>query len=167
MKKILSLLVLAVASMSSAMAAETPVYVGGEVGYAHLQHDDAKQNGASGNAFVGYQFTKNFGAELGYTRLSTVSEAGYSAKPEMFTLEGVGKMNVINEKTAVFAKGGLAYTRVRGDVSNSHYVPVIGVGAEYALNKNVSAIAEVKYVHNFADADVTAVNTSVGLKYQF
>lgn len=168
MKKTLTLLALAVASMGSAVAAETPIYVGANTGYSHASNIDiADHSGASGTIFAGYQVTPKAAVELGYTRLADIGEAGVKVKPEMLTLQGVGKMKVLNEQTSIFAKGGVAFTRVRGDVRDSHMVPVVGFGAEYALNKNVSAQAEVQYVHDFVNAKVHTVNTTVGLKYNF
>jgi len=169
MKKTLTLLALAVASMGSAMAAETPMYVGATAGYSHGSHlgiDLADHDGASGSVFGGYQITPKAAVELGYTRLSDVGDFGLKAKPEMVTVQGVGKTNV-NAKTALFAKGGVAFTRTRGDLRENHLAPVVGVGAEYALNKNLSAQAEVQYVHDFAGTDARVLNTSVGLKYHF
>lgn len=170
MKKTLTLLALAVASMGTAVAAETPVYVGATAGYSHASNLGVKladHDGASGAVFAGYQLSPKAAVELGYTRLSDIGDFGVKAKPEMVTLQGVGKTSVLNAKTSVFAKGGVAFTRVRGDVRESHLAPVVGFGAEYALNKNVSAQAEVQYVHDFAGTDARAFNTSVGLKYHF
>lgn len=168
MKKIITLLALAIASTGSAMAAETPVYVGANVGYSHAYNIDASdRNGASGEVYTGYQVTPAGSIELGYTRLGDISDSGVTARPEMITLQAVGKKQALNAQTAVFVKGGVAYTRVRGDVRDSHYEPIVAIGAEYTLNKNVSAVAQMQYVHDFAGADVRVVNTSVGLKYNF
>jgi len=169
MKKTLTLLALAVASMGSAMAAETPVYVNGGIGYSHAANTGASDHsGVSGNLAAGYDITPNVAVELGYTRLADVKDSGVTAKLDAVTLQAVGKMNVLNDKTSVFAKGGVAHTRGKIDgYRDTKYVPVVGFGAEYVLNKNVSATAEVQYVHDFAGADVRTVNTSVGLKYHF
>lgn len=169
MKKILTLLALAIASTGSAMAAETPVYVGGGIGYSHASNTGASDHsGTSGSLSAGYDITPNVAVEMGYTRLGDVKDSGVTAKLDALTLQAVGKTHVLNDKTTVFAKGGVAHTRAKVEgFRETKYVPVVGFGAEYALNKNVSATAEVQYVHDFAGADVHTVNTSVGLKYHF
>lgn len=169
MKKTLTLLALAIASTGSAMAAESPVYVSGGVGYSHASNTGASDHkGVSGTLSAGYDITPNVAVELGYTRLGDVKDSGVTAKLDALTLQAVGKTNVLNDKTSVFVKGGVAHTRGKVEgFRDTKYVPVVGFGAEYALNKNVSATAEVQYVHDFAGADVRTVNTSVGLKYHF
>lgn len=167
MKKTFALLALALASLGSAHAASPDLYAGASIGYSHVSNVSADDtSGVSGKVYAGAQLTPALGAEVSYSRYSDISAANAVAKPEMFAVEAVGRVPVY-AKTAVFAKGGFGYTRVTGDEHAQRIVPVVGVGAEYALTKNVSARAELQYVHDFAGTDAHLVNTDVGLNYKF
>lgn len=174
MKKILSLLVLAVGSIGAAQAqstaAPTPYYVGGNVGFSTLTGADSavtEDNGASVSVYGGYQINETFAAEVGYAKLPSVGVQGAEGKPEVFTIQAVASHD-LNEKVSVFGKAGLAHGElsINGDKSKG-WSPMVGVGAEYSLTSNLSAVGEVSYIHDLAKTDAGAVTTSVGLKYRF
>lgn len=169
MKKLLALAVLAACSAGTAFAAGGPVYAGASVGHSHASGAPAAvtdAGGASLSVFGGYQLTPNLAAELGYAHLAHISAGGANLKPEMVTLQAVGTLPVTDKVTA-FAKGGVAYTHINGDLHRSHYTPVVAIGASYALTKDVALQAEVAYVHDFAKSGTHLTNTSVGLKFAF
>lgn len=170
MKKILSLLVLSVGAIGAAQAQNAPVYVGGNVGFTSLTGADAEvteDNGASVSVYGGYQLNETFSAEIGYAKLPSVGAAGAEGKPEVFSLQGVAQ-TAVTDKVSVFGKAGVAHGEltINGEKSKG-WSPILGVGAEYSLSPNLSAVGEVSYIHDLAKTDAGSVTTSLGLKYRF
>jgi hypothetical protein len=169
MKKLLSLLTLTAAALvaAPAMAAGAGWYAGAGLGHSALNGlSSADNGGTSGAAYVGMKVSPRVAAEFGVSRLGDITVDGARSRPEMASLQGVVSTPV-GHGASVFAKGGVAYTHLRGDVSGTRFAPVVGVGAEYALTRTTSAVAQVQYVHNFADSGTNLVNTSLGLQYRF
>lgn len=166
MKKILSVLALSVGAIGAAQAQNQslPIYVGGSVGMTSLTSADVSEdNGAAVNVYGGYQLTDTVAAEIGYTKGPKLGDAGATAKADVFTVQAVASVPVA-DKVSVFGKAGLAHAEIGAEKGWS---PVVGVGAEYSLSPNLSAVGEVSYIHDIAKTDAGAVTTSVGLKYRF
>lgn len=174
MKKTLVAIALAassIASMSAMAADSSNFYAGASIGHSRFSDVDGggaavDPAGTSGSVYGGYQVTPQVGVEVGYTRYADIKVGAATAKAEAVTAEVVGRMAVAPKVTA-FAKGGVAYTQLRGDAHEDKFVPVIGVGAEYALANNLSARADVQYIHDFAGAGANSLTTSVGVNYKF
>lgn len=144
--------------------------------------------------FGGYRFNSYFGIEGGYTDFgkekfdwvySAVESGSGEVSANAFTLAATGRLPVGNN-FALLGKLGVANMRVkyREDWSQPDYeehirisrtttVPLIGVGAEYALGKNLSLRAEYEAygkVKMTFDGEKIKTKTdliSVSLGYQF
>lgn len=160
------------------------VYVNAGIGssqfeYAGSVHDTAWNLG------VGYNFDKNFGAELGYAQLGKKSGSGSfgslsvsgSAKVESVYLAGIGNWAVADE-FSVFGKLGIAQNRlsVSGSVSG---IPTPGaaatsktdvfaaVGAAYQFTKDLAATIDYSYYGKVSDLGIKLSAWNVGLRYGF
>lgn len=168
MKKLVALFAVMFGFAGTAMAADG-YYAGASVGHAQTSHrnfDATRADGSSATVFGGYQLTPSVSAEVAYTRFQNLKAEGLTLKPEMLSVQAVAKTTVLPD-TAVFAKGGLAATHLRGDVNKHHFDPVVAVGAEYAIDKHFAVQGEVQYVHDFAGTSMHMTNTSVGVKYTY
>lgn len=168
MKKILTIAALAVASItSSAMAQE--FYVTGNVGQGDIRattlstHTDTSY-GLTG----GWQFHKNFAAELGYTNLGKFSGVGASAKADAVQASLVASYEVA-PKVSVFGRLGLADTalEVAGDQTYRKTSAVYGVGAQYQFTPTVAGTLEFTQYDKFAGSENKLNNFTAGVKYSF
>ncbi len=145
--------------------------------------------------FVGYDFSKFLAVEAGYANLGTPT---YRYAFGAFT--GAAEMDqsalfvaakgtfAVNERFGVFGKLGL--TRNKAEVtgstnspaldalvgtpfsaSKSKVRPLIGIGAEWNMNKNLSLRAELEDFGKFGDTNTTGVTKarlfSIGAAYRF
>ena len=102
---------------------------------------------------VGYNFDKNFGAELGYSYINTENQAGKSNSINSGRLDFLYHfMPEQNFVPFVIAGVGLSHANMNND---DDITPGYGVGFKYFLSKNVALRAEVKHILNFNynDAD--------------
>lgn len=167
MKKLLSALALGAVLAAPAMAADSPWYIGAQMGHSQLNGlNSADNDGTSISGVAGYQLAPNWAAEVGVSRLGDINVNGARGKSEFVSIQGVGLLPVA-ERVKLFGKAGVAYTHLRDEMSGHRFTPIVGVGAEYALDKNTSAVFEVQYLHNFAGTQAHAMNTGLGLKYRF
>lgn len=162
-------------------------YVGASVGRAEqkLSADgagSAKDNGTGFKLFGGYQFTPNYGVEAAYVGLgdATGTDGAYSIKsePRTFYVAATGTLPLNNE-FSVFGKVGVAQNHVKlsvagpglyGSESKNRTTAVIGVGAAYQLNKNVSFVAEYENFGKIISVDGGSLKAdllSVGVRYSF
>ena len=139
---------------------------------------------------IGYDFDKNFGAELGYFNLGkTPSDTNLtirqgdlegSARAEVFYLAGVGNWQFTDE-FSVFGKLGIAYDRVKangtlitannppapGSINESYTKPYVAVGVAYQFTKELAVSIDYNYFGKVTDADVRLSAWTAGLKYSF
>lgn len=152
------------------------IYIGANVGHSHLRHFSGSNLGSGISAdngdtsyglYTGYQFHKNFAAELGYNKIGEYSTSDGDYKLDTWNLSLVGKQN-FTPRLAGTARLGVAFTdgRYQGD-SNHKTTPVYGLGLEYAVNKNVALTTNWDRYQNFANTNSKLDNYSVGLKYTF
>lgn len=130
------------------------------------------------NVYAGSYFdNSNLGMELGYTDFGRVSRAGGNTKVDGINLSLIGKIPMGTSFNLLGKVGG---TYARSDVSSAAGSGVTagsetsfdwsyGVGAEYALNRQWSAVLQynehrVKYAGDVRDR----VNvTSLGVRYSY
>lgn len=149
------------------------VYVGANIGHSNVRHLHGVQGVSVDNSdtsygvFAGYQFHKNFAAELDYTKLGDFGTSFGDIKANSWDLSLVGNYPIYKNLSAT-ARVGAAFTEAKfAGERNSHTTAVYGLGLEYAVNKNVSLSTGWNRYHNFADTNYKLDNVSVGLKYKF
>jgi OOP family OmpA-OmpF porin len=149
---------------------DTGLYLGGSVGGSKF-HDQC--DGAAGaiscddkdtawKAFVGYQFTKYIGAEVGYVDLGK-AEASAPGIVASFKARGVELVGVasypFNEQFSVFAKAGALFsktklnTNVGINASDNNTDFTFGLGARYNLTRNFGVRAEWQRYQNVGGGD--------------
>jgi OOP family OmpA-OmpF porin len=192
MKKIFIAMIASAAALSSVSIAHAEgAYVGAGVTASRYKFDvpntssgsDDSGVKAAGKLFAGYEFDKTWGVEGGY--------ANFGSKDYNFVRNGVnghidskshgyyvaGKATMpVNEQVGVFGKLGVARNSdsihgtgaaagVRdGDNKTGLYA---SVGAQYAINKNVSLTAEVERFGKSAAYGHKSTGVSFGARYNF
>jgi|SRR5450830_1896049 len=176
-----------IAALAAPLAAHAEsFYVGGNVGRAEQKVDvdglSFKEHKTAYKVYGGYNYTQNFGAEIGYADLREVEKTGNGAriasKPQSLYAAAVGTLP-LNDQFALIGKAGVAYNHVKvsasapgisASASDNHASPYVSVGAAFLLNKNVSFVAEYEYFGKIAkdgDASIKANLVSVGVRYAF
>ena len=190
MKKLFVAVIASVAAMSAAQAQQTAprAYVG--AGIATADHDykisgatnvDTSGYKPSGKLFGGYDFNQTWGVEAGYTdfRKSRVSytrngvNGGGETKGESIYVAAKATMPV-NERVSLYAKLGAARNKselvavnAAQNMSHSKTEAYGALGAQYALNQDVSLIAEYERYGKSKDFGAKADVWTVGAKYAF
>lgn len=147
-------------AFSSAQAQESNWYVGGEIGRSDfsLKLPSGYSTSSPGvsqdktdtafGALIGYKATSYLNLEAGYLdlgkyKLNVDGDHG-SAKINGLTLSALWKLQV-SPQWALFAKTGIMASRAKGEVqttgasysqTKSSVVPVIGIGIDYAIDRN-------------------------------
>jgi OOP family OmpA-OmpF porin len=175
-----------IAALAAPIAAQAESYIGANVGRSEQKVDldgfSFKDSNAAYKVYGGYNFTQNFGIEGGVADLREAEISGngarVSSKPVSVYFAATGTLP-LNEQFALFGKAGVASTHVKFHASAPGYSesasdnqasPFVGVGASFALNKNVAIVAEYEYFGKIAkdgDANVKADLLSVGVRYKF
>lgn len=177
--------VMALALMSTAPAF-AQVYVTGQVSRAEqkasLDGESIKESATGGSIAVGYQVAPNFAVEGGYAGLGEVSASDVGAKvtskPTLFYGALVGSVQVA-PAIALHAKVGISRAKtdvtasylgqsVSGDSKKTH--GVFAVGAAYAFNEKLAAVAEYTYYGKIAEESGLSLKASAfsaGLRYSF
>jgi OOP family OmpA-OmpF porin len=184
-KNVLFALIAALAAPLAAHA-EGNYYVGGNVGRAEQKVDldglSFKEHKTAYKVYGGYNYTQNFGAEIGFADLREAEKTGNGAriasKPQSLYVAAVGTLP-LNDQFALIGKAGVAYNHVKVSASapgisasdsENQASPYVSVGAAFLLNKNVSFVAEYEYFGKIAkdgDANIKANLVSVGVRYAF
>lgn len=155
MNKLLCTTMLLAATLTAprVYAADT-FYVGAGVGNGgtiNLQTPDAKVETSSRprtyRVFGGYELTDNFAIEAGYKTFGRF-EFGIPATVDVSALQLAARGNMkLGESWSLFAKAGVSRIRVEqegvsmGDLSDTR--PLLGIGAGYALTKNIGLELEL------------------------
>lgn len=176
-----------IAALAAPLAAQAQgAYIGGNVGRSEQKLDiegfSFKDSNTAYKLYGGYNFTQNFGIEGGVADLreAEISENGgrIASKPVSTYFAATGTLP-LNEQFALFGKAGVAVTHVKftasapgyyANASDNQTSPYVGVGASFALNKNIAFVAEYEYFGKIAkdgDAHVKADLLSVGVRYKF
>lgn len=183
MKKIVLIATVAALAIPFAAQAEGS-YLGLNVGSAKQKYSVTGSSGSASDTGVkvygGTSFDKNFGVEAGYVDLGnakkTFNGVDVSAKSNAFYVAATATAP-INDQFAVFAKLGVTANRtkitstsagVNSKFNNTD--AIFGVGASYAISKELSAVAEYENFGKLAKgsgANLKADMFSVGLRYNF
>ncbi|MGE6109787.1 porin OmpA [Aeromonas sobria] len=169
MKMAPSLIAIAMATLgaTAAQAADNDLYLGVGAGAAHINGlnkidgvKDGEEDAAAANAFVGYNFTENFGAELGYQYAGRGNTNGSRFENQGATLSGIGRLPVAKD-LSVFAEGGAYWAHTDGlETSDTRVSPLAGLGLTYKLNDALDLQARYRYMWNVSDISTSAYNTS-------
>lgn len=153
------------------------LYVGGNIGYGKTNETFGDSlSGFQNKGFAwgvngGYQFNKNFAAEVGYTQMANVKYDAANLATQNRIVDIVAKgIYPLNEQFNVFGKLGAAYTHtndVAEDVKHSAIVPYFGAGVGYNLTENVSLNVQGFATTKRADAVPAMFGGTVGLQYSF
>lgn len=146
MKKSIALAILAVVVATPAFAADSGAYIGLNYGRATASgnlvaalsttHSDSAL-GLTG----GYQFTKNFAAELQFIDFGNLTEGSTRTTTDGFALSAVGILPV-SEQFSVFAKLGYARTSLNVSAPTISHIDTksditYGVGAQFNFTDSV------------------------------
>lgn len=164
-------------------------YVGLGVGQSKFSLDDGSFSAVSRDEkdtaykiFGGYQFTKNWGVEVGYADLGKLrnvynvsgTDITLDGKSQVFYVAGTGTLP-LSDQFSLFAKLGATSARTSANASapgvsisdngnKSSYVA--GLGAEYSFTKNIGLALEYEDFGKIAD-DAKANLWSLSLRYKF
>jgi hypothetical protein len=145
---------------SSAMAADSYLYAGLDVGSTKLDDLDVSRTGAG--AFLGYQFNPYIAIEGGARLLADTEVNGVDLKANQLAISAVGTIPLGQSGFSLF--GRLGYNRVTVRVPNdkaSENKALYGFGAAYAFTPAVQGRIEVQRPYT----DVT--NVSAGVSFHF
>lgn len=175
------------AALAAPLAAQADnAYVGANIGSAKQKLDTPDGSGTESTTgyklYGGYDYTKNFGAEVGYVDFRKVegSDSGYgvSNKPSAIYAAATGTLP-LNAQLSLFGKLGVAYTRSTFDVwapgmtvsTTKHKTnAVIGFGTSFALDQKITFVAEYEYFGKVAEqgnVNVKADLLSLGVRFKF
>ncbi len=185
MKK--TIFVAMIAALAAPLAAQAEgAYIGGNVGRAeqkvNVEGYSFKESTTAYKLYGGYNYTQDFGVEIGFADLREAEKSGNGARiasePKSIYLAATGTLP-LNEQFALFGKVGVATTHVKvtgsapgfsASGSDNRTSPYIGVGASFALNKNVSFVAEYENFGKIAKdggSHIKADFVSAGVRYAF
>jgi len=209
MRKILSATTLCSAILLSSTAfAAAPImmdtfhsgfYIGIQAGYANSHYSKSwltkhakptvtsvksvDSDGFAARGYIGYDFTENWAAELGYAYLPTVkfNKVMYNSTTgnmdfDQYVIDLFVKGTIpFANGFALFGKVGPAWlhrddlaktiggTRIKRNLTNGKVIPAAGVGLSYSFNSQVST--DISYVRYF-NSEATDLVT-LGLAYKF
>jgi OOP family OmpA-OmpF porin len=177
---------LAVSAPAAAQQSDMGLYIGGAYGMSSFDIDTAgitnpsvDDSDSGFKIFGGYQFSRNWGVEVGYVDFGKAgisgsilgipftSDLGVTA----LTVAGTGTMPM-NESFSLLGKVGMwnwdakasvAALGTAGSASDSGTDLFFGVGLRYNLSKNLGLQLEVEQY----SGDDSITYTSLGLRYKF
>jgi OmpA-OmpF porin, OOP family len=139
---------------------QTGFYVGADIGSVDFEDEDDTGFRFSG----GYQFNRNFAAELGYVTLFDKSIFGANVEVDGFELVAVGKMPLANNFSVYGKLGFLMWDAKVAGFSDDGTDLTFGLGLQYDVSRNLGIRGQwQRYDVDDADADMF----SVGLVYRF
>lgn len=183
-KTILTALIAALAAPLAAHAENT--YIGANVGRSeqkiNIDGYSFSESATAYKVYGGYKLDQRFGLEVGYADLREAEKSGNGArvasKPQSLYVAVTGTLP-LNEQFSVFGKLGAARTHVKltasvpgysESASDDRASAYASIGAAYALNANISLVAEYEYFDKIAKGDgghIKADLLSVGVRYAF
>ena len=175
MKKTISY-ALACASLLTAAAAHAQFTVGGSVGQSKYKGDEVgglstDRSDTGGKVYGGYQFSPNFGLELGHAKLGSFGSAAGDVKGSGTFLDAVGTVPLGGNFSLlgrVGAFNGKLEDSFAGDTAKGTNVK-FGAGVQYDFSSNLGLRGEWER-YRFDAIDGGKANTdmySVGLNYKF
>lgn len=175
------------AALAAPLAAQADnAYVGANIGRAEqkisVDASSIKENTTGFKLYGGYDYTKNFGVEVGYVDFRKVEKSvgviGASSKPESIYVAATGTLP-LNAQFSLFGKLGVAYSHTEvkawepgfsATTTKNQTNAMIGVGASFALDKKISFVAEYENFGKVAKEGGDSVKAdllSVGVRYAF
>jgi OOP family OmpA-OmpF porin len=181
MKKFIAVALLSSVFVAPAFAEGTGFYGALDLNTWSLSNKGAGDTNPSTGFRIagGYNFTPNWGAELGYTQsgngTTTGTAPGQNYKVESTQIAVTGTYP-INEQFDVFAKLGYAMNKATGDgtsgcpkCSNDDFL--YGIGGQYNFNKQVGIRLQYEDIGKVTDNpgvdNSKATNVSLGVVYNF
>ena len=162
MKMAPSMIAIAMAALGATAAhAADDIYFGAGVGAAHFNGlnkiestNVGQEDAAAANAFVGYNFTENFGTEFGYQYAGRGNTEGLRYENQGATLSGIARLPVGND-FSLFAEGGAYWAHTDGlGVSDTKVSPLAGAGVTYKVSDALDLQARYRYMWDVADLNV-------------
>ncbi|MFB2855143.1 OmpA family protein [Aeromonas allosaccharophila] len=163
MKMAPSMIAIAMAALGATAAhAADDIYFGAGVGAAHFNGLNKIDGGgyagtedaAAANAFVGYNFTENFGTEFGYQYAGRGNTEGLRYENQGATLSGIARLPVGND-LSLFAEGGAYWAHTDGlGISDTKVSPLAGAGVTYKVSDALDLQARYRYMWDVADLNV-------------
>jgi len=193
LKKTLALVAVAVSALSAPPSFAQNLYVGGAIGVANTDVDcsgtiSCDKNPTGVKAYGGYKFNNMFAVELGYLSLGKAKASlngadfglpgtvGTSLKTDGVTLGVAAFLPIANQFFGVVRAGAFA-AKTKGEVSNSgitqsqsesHTQAYLGLGASYAVNKQLSVDGGVDLTKiKFGGQSASVSFWSIGASYAF
>ncbi len=169
MKMAPSLIAIAMAALGTTTAhAADDIYFGAGVGAAHfngLNNVEGVEHGTedafAGNAFAGYNFNENFGAELGYQYAGRGNSNSNAYENQGATLSGIARLPLGND-FSLFGEAGAYWAHTHGlGITDSKVSPLAGVGVTYKVNDALDLQARYRYMWDVAD-----LTTDAGVNYK-
>ena len=146
---------------------------------ASVTDTDNTKGGMTYLGDFGYQFMPNLAVELGGGYLpeakgtlnlpddNTATTDSYKAKLKSWFAYGAARMNVslMNDKTSLYGKAGLAYRNMKGEVadqsgSESFFAPFFGTGLSYSIRDNIYVAAEYDHIGGTNDLETITVQNA-------
>jgi len=179
MKKISLALLLATglaAGVAQAQPVQSGFYAGAGVGYSDTSmsapaHASINGGGASLNFYSGYRINQYAAVEFGYSHLGDARvHAGRIEAPlqgDLFSLSALGYYP-LPHNVSVFGRAGVAerHLSFMGE-GDTHTVAVLGLGAEYQLNKTYAVRTELQYIPQYALGGSHLINAVASLNMKF
>lgn len=185
MKQALLVAVLGMALSAPVVAYADGAYVGVNAGRTDQKvraadGDTAKDTTTGYKLYGGYDFSKNFGVEGGYmdsgNGKAVFSDGAFvTGKTTSLYVAVTGTLS-LSEQFSLFAKLGVATNRAKLHNAAGYYFddrttsPLLGMGASYALSKNVALVIEYEDFGKTVKIDNEYVKTnllSIGARYKF
>jgi opacity protein-like surface antigen len=173
---------------SPVFAAYNGFYFGALAGAANTHYSAADiegitsaeidKTGFGAGVYAGYQWTRNWAVELGYTgyprtSFQNINQAGLEGKISENATDLVGKIMLpFDCRLGAYAKAGVAYVDIdrsgylRRGVSKNGYSPTYGGGFSYDINPNTPIVItwmRVQETNHIPNADLL----SLGIEYHF
>ncbi|MGL5295190.1 MAG: OmpA family protein [Aeromonas sp.] len=150
LKPVLIALALASAGVHAAPLNDWYAGVGAGVAFAPgLDGDDS--DAATYSVFGGYNFTENFGAELGYLAAGNWDTRGGDFNSKGATLSAIGRLP-LNDTFSVFTEGGAyVYHAKSSNGSENGISPMAGLGLTARLSDWFDVQARYRYIVRVGD----------------
>jgi OOP family OmpA-OmpF porin len=165
---------LAVSLLAGAAAHAQGLSIGGSIGSSRYKGDDVgglrtDRSDTGGKIYGGWEFTPNFGLELGYAQLGTFGSAAGDAEIDGAFVDAVGKWPLGND-FSVLGRLGVFNGKYEDPLGSERGTNLkVGAGVQYDFSPNVALRGEWERYRFDTNGDSRA-NTdlySVGLNYTF
>ena len=167
---------MALALPAAAQMSMSSAYVGGSLGQSKFKDAcnglaSCDDSDTTWGLFAGYQFNRNFGAELGYHDLGSASTPGATYDAKAWELVGVAAWP-FSEQFSVYGKlGGFRGEAKSLGVKETNTDLTYGLGLEYDITRNVGLRGEWQRYSNLGggslvESDVDALRVAALWRFQ-